>query len=82
MAITAITMPMAIDSRFFRDEGRSGLVVSDKDVNRHQNEECRQVRDGEMEQTHRLTDLGRVGQRVSVESRGVKREQTAQHRRR
>ena len=71
-----------MNSAFLFDDSRGGLVVSDKDVDRHQDEECREVRDGEVEEPHRLADVGLVGPGVSVQPRGVEREESPEHRRR
>src|SRR5665811_2417372 len=68
MSAIAIAVPMPIDTNIIGDgRPRGDLVVSDKNVDRHQDEECRKIRDGEVEQSHRLCDVGLIDQRVSIE---------------
>src|SRR5487761_2168680 len=83
----AIAAPMPRETNIMGDgwprPGReTGSVVSDKDINRHEDKEGRQVRNGEVKETHRLGDVGLVLSRVAIEAQGVEGAHGAQFRRR
>src|SRR5580692_12482799 len=82
IASTAASDPALMYNVLGDRRRRGGLVVSDKDVDRHQHEERRQIRDRKVEEPHRLADVGLVDARVSIETCGVEREQSPEHGRR
>ncbi len=72
MRATATTVPMPKDTNIIgegcpRLRSSGELVASDKDINRHEYEECCQVRDGEVKEAHGLGDVGAVLASVAIQ---------------